>query len=570
MIIRKAHAAALLALIAATVLSAAPKAGHPNKPGTVPGASARFDYVDYRGSDPVDTVFPVGPGEYRNPILPGFHPDPSIVRVGRDYYVVNSSFAYYPGLPIFHSRDLVNWTQIGNAIDRPGMLKFAGLGVARAVFAPTIRYHAGRFFIINTCTDCGGNFIITATAAAGPWSNPVFLPEVDGIDAEIFFDDDNRAWITNNGPPVGAPRYTGHRALWIQQLDLKRMKMTGNRTVIVDGGVRPAENPIWTEGPHIIKRDGWYYLLAAEGGTAGEHSETVYRSRSVTGPYQPGPINPILTQRDLAPTRPYPVYATGHADLVQTPKGEWWAVFLGTRPYEGSLSNLGRETFMLPVDWPENGWPMILPAGRLVPQALRRPDLPLGPSRQVATWRETFVTPRLAPEWVMLRQPSAQWYSLGSGGLTLHARAESIAGTGNPSFLARRQQHSYATIETAMTYRPVRVGDRAGMVVFADEQHYFFIGVHQGNKGASIVVSKRDGADDPAAGRMIAAVPYPASAGRLRLRIVAKGPTHDFAYALPGGQWQTLVAEADGRLLASERSNQFTGTVVGILAERGN
>lgn len=569
MIRRTLHATALLALMAlpAGLLLAAPKAG---KADIAPGVSARFDYVDYRGSDPVDAAMPVGPGEYRNPIIPGFHPDPSIVRVGRDYYVVNSSFAYYPGLPIFHSRDLVNWTQIGNAIDRPGMLKFAGLGVSRAVFAPTLRYHAGRFFIINTCTDCGGNFIITAKTAAGPWSNPVFLPEVGGIDAEIFFDDDGRAWITNNDAPVGTPRYDGHRALWIQEIDLKQMKTIGPRRVIVDGGVRPAEKPIWTEGPHIIKRDGWYYLLAAEGGTAGEHSQTVYRSRAVTGPYTPGPINPILTQRNLDPKRPFPVYATGHADLVQTPKGDWWAVFLGTRPYEGSLSNMGRETFLLPVDWPKGGWPMILPAGKVVPQVLRRPDLPASAPRPVSTWREEFAAPRLRPEWLMLRQPTTRWYSIGGGALTLRARSESVAGTGNPSFLARRQQHSIATVETAMTYRPARPGDRAGLAVFADERHYFFIGVQQGKDGPAIVVTKRDGETDPSAGRVIAAVPYPKSAGPLRLRIAARGAAHDFGYALPGGQWQTLVADADGRPLASERSNQFTGTVIGVLAERAD
>jgi alpha-N-arabinofuranosidase len=526
--------------------------------------------MSYRGHDPIETELPLKPGYFRNPVLPGFHPDPSVVRVGDDYYLVNSSFGFYPGLPISHSRDLVNWTQIGNAIDRPGMLNFSGLGISRAVFAPTIRHHDGLFYIVNTCTDCGGNFIITAKNAAGPWSQPAFLPEVDGIDAEIFFDDDGRVWITNNGPPVGTPRYSGHRALWIQELDLKSMKMTGTRTVIVDGGVKPTANPIWTEGPHIVKRDEWYYLFAAEGGTAGEHSETVFRSRAVTGPYNPGPVNPILTQRDLDPARPFPVYAAGHSDVVQTPKGDWWAVFLATRPYEGRLSNMGRETFLLPMSWPKGGWPLILPPKTLVPQVLSRPELPAGKSADRTTWRDDFLAPVLSPEWVMARQPRELWYWLAPHALTLTARTESISGTGNPSFLARRQEHSFATVETEVRYVPSRAGDRAGLAAFADEQHHYFVGVVQTKNGAAVAVSMRNGPSDPASGTVIASTPLPkGNDNPVRLRVEAKGAAYDFSYAIGSGPWTKLVTGADARPLASELSNQFTGVVIGVAAERG-
>jgi xylan 1,4-beta-xylosidase len=552
----------LRALAAALMCIAAPLAA-------ASGDTAVFSYMSYRGHDPVEAAMPLKSGQFRNPILPGFHPDPSIVRVGENFYIVNSSFGFYPGLPISRSRDLVNWTQIGNAIDRPDMLDFSGLGIARAVFAPTIRHHDGLFYIVNTCTDCGGNFIITAANAAGPWSKPVFLPEVDGIDAEIFFDDDGRVWITNNGPPLGTPRYSGHRALWIQELDLKSMRMTGPRTVIVDGGVKPAENPIWTEGPHIVKRDGWYYLFAAEGGTAGDHSETVFRSRTVTGPYTPGPINPILTQRDLDPARPFPIYAAGHADFVQTPKGDWWAVFLATRPYQANLSNMGRETFLLPVSWPKGGWPLILPAKSLVPHVLPRPKLPPDKPVNRAIWRDDFVAPTLSPEWIMARQPRERWYRLAPHALTMTARAESIGGTGNPSFLARRQEHGFATVETEVRYAPTRTGDRAGLAAFADEQHYYFIGVMQTAKGPAVAVSMRNGATDPENGTVIASTPLAKSSGKpIRLRVDAKGAAFDFSYAIGDGAWTKLVADADGRPLASERSNQFTGVVIGMLAER--
>ncbi len=525
-----------------------------------PIPKAVFTYVSYSGSDPIDEVKPLEPGEVRNPVLPGFHPDPSVVRVGKDYYLVNSSFAYFPGLPIFQSHDLVNWRQIGNAIDRPGMFDFSGLGVARAVFAPTIRHHAGLFYIINTCIECGFNFLITAKNPAGPWSDPIFLPSVDGIDPDLFIDTNGRAWISNNGPPIGQPLYDGHRAIWIQEFDLKTQKMKGPRSVIVNGGVHFADKPIWTEGPHIFKRDGYYYLIAAEGGTAGNHSETVYRSHKVTGPYLPGPINPILTQRDLDPKRRFPVYATGHADFVQAPDGKWWSVFLGTRPYEANLANLGRETFLLPVSWPKRGWPLILPKGKIVPQALT------GVRTKVdAGWRDDFTTAPLSPDWLMLRTPKEPFYSLTPHALTLTPREETLSGSGNPSYLAKRQSHIDEVVETELRYTPAHEGEHAGLAIFADERHFFFAGIWQTANGPMLVVSERNGSDDPAEGKIIASTPIKTDMP-VRLRISSFGPILHFTYALPNGYLQPLLMNADGRVLASETSNQFTGVVIGPYA----
>jgi len=528
------------------------------------GAVATFRAITYVAHNPLDETQPLNAGEYRNPIIPGFHPDPSIVRVGGDYYLVNSSFGYYPGLPIFHSRDLVHWTQIGNAIDRPDMFSFQGLGIARAVFAPTLRFHDGVFYIINTCEECGGNFIITTKNVAGPWSKPIFLPSIDGIDTDLFFDDDGRVWVANNGPPVGTPRYDGHRALWIQELDLATMQMVGPRSVIVDGGVHPADKPIWTEGPHIFKKDGFYYLIAAEGGTAGEHSETVYRAPKVTGPYTPGQINPILTQRDLDPARPNPVYATGHADFVQTQNKEWWAVFLGTRPYRANLSSMGRETFMLPVTW-RNGWPLILPAKTVLPQTLPGPRL--SPAlRQPAFMRASA----LAPDWLMLRTPNARWYhTTRADQLIMTAGTESLSGRGNPAFLAKRQTERSETVSVSLAYVPSRVGDHAGLAAFADEEHFYTFGVWQTAQGRALIVTVRNGHDDPPEGKPIASVPLDAITSRLRLRLKINDPDYGFDYALADNQWRTLIAQADSTPLASERSNQFTGVVIGPYAARG-
>jgi xylan 1,4-beta-xylosidase len=530
------------------------------------GSQASFSWVSYDGSDRGQV--PPASTQFRNPIIPGFAPDPSIVRVRDDYYLINSSFAFYPGIPIYHSRDLVNWQQLGNAIDRPGQFDFSGLGIARAIFAPTIRWHDGLFYIVGTCVDCGFNFLITAKNPAGPWSDPQWLGSIDGVDPDLFIDHDGRAWVVNNGPPRGTPRYPGHRALWLQQLDLKRAKMIGPRVILVDGGVDMTRHPIWIEGPHLIRKDHWYYLIAAEGGTAAGHSEVVFRSRKVTGPYVPGPENPILTQRDLDPARPSPVAATGHADFVQA-GGGWWAVFLGTRPYEANLSNLGRETFLLPVSW-QKGWPHILPPKAPVPLSADRPRLPSTSPVDRSHWQDTFDSPRLAHDWEMIRAPAGHWYTLSPGRLTLEARPASISGNENPSFLGKRQRHADAVLDAELRYIPQRIGDRAGLVAFADERHHYFLGLCQTTEGAKLVVAVRNGAEDPEDGRIIAAQPYEGDVGAaIRLRIAARGAEYDFSYALAGAPWRLLLGNADGRILASEPTNQFTGTLIGVYAERG-
>ncbi|HEV7717336.1 MAG TPA: glycoside hydrolase family 43 protein, partial [Steroidobacteraceae bacterium] len=318
-----------------------------------------FDWFEYTGRDAVlDTPLPAG--SYRNPVLAGFYPDPSVTRAGDRFYLVNSTFTYFPGIPVFESRDLVHWAHIGNVIDRPGVLDFDGLGTSRGVFAPTIEYHDGTFYVVNTAVDSGGNFFSTAKNPAGPWSDPVWLKDFDGIDPSLFFDADGKAYLLNNGPPQGAPLYEGHRAIWIQAFDAKAGRLTGPRKVLVNGGVDIAKKPIWIEGPHLYRRGDWYYLLCAEGGTGPQHSEVILRGRSPWGPFEPYAGNPILTQRDLPEDRANPITNAGHADLVEGPDGSWWAIFLASRPYDAHQYNTGRETFLLPVTW-RDGWPVILP-----------------------------------------------------------------------------------------------------------------------------------------------------------------------------------------------------------------
>lgn len=535
-------------------------------------AKARFLWFTYAGSDPADRLIAQPADTYRNPILQGFYSDPSIVRVGRYFYLATSTFVYFPGIPIFRSTDLVHWRQVGNAIDRPDQMDLSGLRASKGLYAPAISWHAGRYYLVDACVDCGGTFVITAQQARGPWSKPTWLPHVDGIDPSLFFDDDGSAWIVNNGPPPETPRYPGHRAIWIQRFDPASERTFGTRKVLVDGGANPSTHPIWIEGPHLYKRKGFYYLMAAEGGTAERHSEVVFRSKHVNGPYVADPGNPILTQRDLPEGRSLPITSAGHADLVQTPDGEWWATFLGVRPYSGDLYNTGRETFLLPVTW-RDGWPLILTHATPMPRVLAMPALPAEhpippPTSGAFRVRTTFAAPTLPLDWMMLRTPRRTWWHLDHG-LVLDARAAQIGELGNPSFIGRRQQHRNADVETAMVFVPDRTGDRAGLVAIQNNEHFFFLGVVREAEGDRIELRERAGADQRVDGRLISSTPvFAPTAQPIRLGLAAKDGRYAFRYALPGLGWRTLASGVDGTILSTKVAGGFVGTVIGVYAAR--
>ena len=564
--VRSVASLALAALAALACHSGAP-------PTPVATADPRFDWFEYRGEDSVYTLNRAGPNDYYNPIIAGFYPDPTIVRAGNDFYAAMSSFAYFPGVPIFHSKDLVNWTQIGHVLDRPSQLNVDSAGVSRGIFAPSLSYHDSTFYMITTLVDRGGNFFVTAKDPAGPWSEPVWLREIDGIDPSFFFDDDGKAYILNNGPPAEAPRYNGHRAIWMQEYDLAAKKLVGPRSVIVNGGVDLSKNPIWIEAPHIFKRNGIYYLICAEGGTADQHSEVVFRSQAVTGPYVPYAANPILTQRHLDPSRSFPVETAGHADFVETPNGEWWAVFLGTRNYAKDRWNTGRETFLLPVSWTADGWPTILGGRATVPYVHARPNLPLQAKATVPhsgnfAFRDEFDAPALAFYWALLRTPRERWYDLTTprGSLTIRSRPEELSGRGQPSFIARRQQHGAATASTAMRYMPVKAGDGAGLVAFHNESHYYFLGVvHDGTR--PVLQLRKRAWRGEAGDSVVASAPITLSrSSPVYLQIRARDSRYDFLYATEPNAWKMLVADADGTMLSTIVAGGFVGTMLGMYA----
>ncbi|HEX2083450.1 MAG TPA: glycoside hydrolase family 43 protein [Xanthomonadaceae bacterium] len=518
-----------------------------------------FDWFEYRGRDAVFET-PLPEGHYRNPVLAGFHPDPSITRVGDRYYLVNSSFAYFPGIPVFESTDLVHWKQVGNAIERPSQLDFDGLGLSRGVFAPAIEHHDGTFYVVNTAVDSGGNFIVTATDPAGPWSDPVWLKTVDGIDPSLFFDDDGKAYLLNNGPPEGTPRYDGHRAIWLQAFDIAKRQPFGPRKVLIDGGVDPSTNPIWIEGPHLYKREGWYYLNCAEGGTGPQHSQVILRSRDVWGPYVPYAHNPILTQRDLPSDRAHPITNVGHADLVEAPDGRWWAIFLASRNYGGVHYNTGRETFLLPVEW-KDGWPTILAPGNAIPYVAPGPaSMPRkaaqAPSTGNFVWRDEFDKPTLDRAWLFVRVPKRDWYDLADDRLAITPLGEGLETLRNPAFLARRQQHIAFEASTALRV-PDEAGTEAGMAAFQNETHWYFLGARRRESAIELFLEKHD-----EAGRRIVATRTLPASDTLRLKIEGDGGEYTFGFDTGQG-WQWLARNQDGTLLSTDVAGGFVGAVLG-------
>lgn len=544
-------------------------------PLTAAPAAITFDAFEYTGRDDVFAE-PLPAGHYRNPILAGFYPDPSICQVGQDYYLINSTFSYFPGIPIFHSRDLVNWTQLGHVIDRPTQLNYDKLGITRGLFAPAISYHAGTktFYVVCTLIDGGGNFIVTAQNPAGPWSDPVWL-DFDGIDPSLFFDDDGRAWMVNNGnPPNNAPLYQGHRAIWIQEFDVRTQKLVGPRSIIINGGVDLKKEPVWIEGPHLYKRGGWYYLCCAEGGTSDNHSQVIFRGRAPTGPFTPWSDNPILTQRDLDGTVPRAVTATGHADLVEGPDGQWWSVFLACRPYSGRNQTTGRETFLLPVEWTKDGWPRILPHGERVPYTVAAPKVervtPNAPSVPLSgnfTWRDEFDRATLSPLWIMIRAPHETWWHLDqpAGRISLTPRADALSGTGNPSFLGRRLQH--AKFETSTTLAiPASAGTSGGLVALQSEEHYYYFGVRRTADGLELFLELMNGKTPST----VATAPFTADAATpLTLRLTGNNAVLAFDYRLGAGAWTSFVPKAETQPITVQAAGDgmhFTGAVVGLHA----
>lgn len=534
---------------------------------------AAFDWFHYEGKDEVFKTISKSDDEYLNPILAGFYSDPSICRVGNKFYLINSSFVYFPGLPIFESTDLVNWKQIGYVIDRNEQANFSGAGVSRGLYAPTIRYNRGTFYVICTNVSGGGNFIVTAKNPQGPWSNPVLIPEVNGIDPDIFFDEDGKVYITHNGPPPNnISMHNGHRSIYVFEYDVENKKIIGESKLIVNGGTDMAKKPVWIEGPHIIKKYGFYYLICAQGGTGYNHSEVVFRSKNVFGPYESYENNPILTQSHLDSNRKNEISSTGHADFVQLPNGDWWSVFLGCRPYGSDLYNTGRETFMMPVEW-KNGWLEIVGGNKPLPFVNKKPHLPsskevVSPMTGNFISRDDFNGDKLGFEWNFIRTPMEKWYVLNDGKLYITPRKESIHTETNFSFIGRRQQHLQFEASTKLSYTLKNTLQTAGLVAFQNEKQYLLLGKRLNsdgrievyleetaatvNKGTPIILAKKELGE---------------KLKDLYLKIEGKGRYYDFYYKTSEKEeWIILSKDVDASILSTKEAGGFVGTYLAMYA----
>lgn len=505
-----------------------------------------------------------------NPILAGFYPDPSICKVGTDYYIVNSTFSYFPGIPVLHSKDLKNWKQIGNVISNPSQMDFMGEGVSRGLFAPSINYHNGLFYVTCTDIDHDGNFVVTATNPAGPWSKPILLKNVHGIDPSLFFDEDeNKAYIVyNSNPPANKPLYDGHRTLQIQEFDPINLKTVGEEKLLVNGGVDISKKPVWIEGPHIYKREGWYYLMAAEGGTAVNHSEVVLRSKNVFGPYIAYDKNPILTQRHLDPNRKNPITSTGHADLVEGPDGNTYAVFIAVRPYEDDFYNTGRETFIAPVKW-EDGWPII------------NPDFEEVQYQYPVTWKEQKDSTALPLtgnfnykinfkdslnlQFLFLRTYNPSWFNLNKkdGSLKMQLLPETVLEKGNPAFIAKRQQHLTSNASTALKFSAKAENEKAGLLIFQNETHFYYLCKSVAANKPVVQLFKANSSSNTM--ELIKQEPINFK-GDVFLKISIEKSKCSFWYGANEKNWQSLAQGLDSKYLSTHVAGGFVGSFFALYA----
>jgi len=509
--------------------------------------------------------------KFSNPILAGFYPDPSICKAGGNYYLVNSTFAYFPGITVFTSSDLAHWKQLGYVLDRPGQLKLDGHGVSRGIFAPAIRFNKGIFYVTCTLVDGGGNFVVTAKDPAGPWSDPVWIPQVNGIDPSLFFDDNGKAYLLYNSvSPDNKPLYDGHRTIRMYEFDIANLKVVGEEKTLINGGTDLSKKPVWIEGPHIFKKDGYYYLIAAEGGTGFNHSEVVFRSSKVEGPYISYEKNPILTQRHLDPSRKNPITSAGHADFVETESGDWWSVFLGCRPYTDDYYNIGRETFLAPVKW-KDGWPVINPDFAEVQYQY---SVPINSSTKIEgtpysgnfIFNDEFDKDKLDLRWTFLREPVEKWYNLNErkGYLSLQLRPQTCSEKVNPSFVGHRQQHINSIAITSVDFIAQSKNEKAGLLLFQNENHFYFLCKSTERNQPVVQVYKSTNGSQM---ELIAFQKIESNTkNELKLKIETAGDLCSFSFSSNADEWILLQKEVDAKFLSTKIAGGFVGSVYALYA----
>lgn len=541
-----------------------------------------FSNFTYQGSDQVYTDNPLKADEFYTPILQGCYPDPAITRKGDDYYMVCSSFAMFPGVPIFHSKDLVNWTDLGGILNDVTQFDPHDTGISAGVYAPGITYnpHNDTFYMIVTAFSGGLNNIIVKTKDPKKgWGNPIKLG-FGGIDPAIFFDDNGKGYIVHNdAPDNGKERYNGHRVIKIWEYDVENDKVIpGTDKIIVDGGVDPAKKPIWIEAPHLYKKDGKYFLMCAEGGTGGNHTEVIFKSDNPKGPFIPAPSNPILTQKYFPRDRANKVDWAGHADLVKGPGDKYYGVFLAVRPNEKNRVNTGRETFILPVDWSgefpvfENGLiplepKMKMPQGATENKTGKEGFFPNGNF----TFNDNFTSSKLDYRWIGLRGPREKFITTSKKGLQINPFDTNIKEMKPTSTLFYRQQHNSFSLTTTMDYKPKSDKDLAGVVALQNEGSNYVFGITMKDKDYYVVLQKNQKTRrDAAINSTIVASAKIDVKKPIQLQMKANGDEYVFSYSLNGVDFVPVGGTVSGDILSTDVAGGFTGCLLGLYATSNN
>ncbi|MBP3494967.1 MAG: glycoside hydrolase family 43 protein [Clostridia bacterium] len=487
--------------------------------------------------------------KYKNPIIPGFNPDPSICRVGEDFYLVTSTFEFFPGVPIYHSKNLVNWELINYCLTTDSQLPLEDAAASGGIYAPTIRYHDGVFFMTTTNVSTGGNFIVHTKDIYGKWSEPAYVDQ-GGIDPSLFWDDDGECYFVSNGLDENE-----RVAIFLCQLDpFTGKKHTPTKLISYGCGGR------YPEAPHIYKQNGYYYLMLAEGGTEYGHMETMQRSKNIYGPYEKCPHNPILSHRDT----PGPIQATGHADIVEDQNGNWWLVCLAIRPIKNmQLHHIGRESFLAPVIWNEDGWPIVGNNGTI--DFYMEGPLP-GPVPQPLShdFSDSFDKDTLNLKWSFVRNPRRENYLLEKGRIILKGGKDDLSTPlGHPTMIALRQEE-FDIEATIQLEGEIQCSQRSGLSAFYNNEYHYDIFITKEQDGYAVCLLKQ-----VADINVIVAAHKVDYNGSIRFKVVANDEWYTFFYEkdkefveLGRGATSLLATEVNGR--------SFTGTFLGVFSEQGN
>lgn len=475
------------------------------------------------------------PEEINNPILSGFHPDPTVCRVGEDYYLCTSSFTWYPGLPIYHSRDLVNWQLVSHAINRPGMVSLEGVADKDGVWAPTLRWHDGKFYLFCNVSN-RGNFFITASDVKGEWSAPVFIRDTKGnrmvgIDPDIFWDDDGRSYVVGNHGSFPGRKYRASTAIWIQEIDLATGTLLGERKYISTGH---AFNARYAEGPHLYKIDGKYVLLVAEGGTDYYHASTILTSDKLFGPYLAQQVNPVLSQRQLG--HGASIQSVGHADMVQTQYGDWYAVCLGKRMIEGK--SFTRETFICPVE-KQQGEFIFNPGHGMMTAKVERPKLPWTP---VGT----------QTQWYYERIPHTKFDTWDGGQLQLKLLPETLDSLTSPALVMRKVSPLGFSATARLSFQAKKKNEEAGLVLHRNARAYISF------------TKTKDSLRVTAAGKTVVSVPYKDK--DVVLAFDVDGLNATLSYGTDSGHLHECCQMSLLPLAEDNRQNRFNGLGIGMYA----